>query len=587
MKLDPTKMKDWQIAEAAEENLKPAAELARELGLEDSEWTPYGRVLAKIDATRALRRLGERKRAKYIDVTAITPTALGEGKTTTTLGLVEGLGRLGRKVIGCVRQPSGGPTFNIKGSAAGGGLAQVVPLTSLSLGLTGDIDAITNANNLAMVALNSRMQHERNHDDAWLAERGLKRLDIDPGRIQFRWAMDFCAQGLRNIEIGRGGALDGFNCESGFYITVASEVMAILAMSADLADLRKRLSKIVVAYSKSGAPVTTADLEVDGAMCALLVNAIQPTLMQSIEGQPVLVHAGPFANIAIGQNSVVADRLACALGDYVVTESGFASDMGYEKFWNIKCRCSGLKPDAVVLVATVRALKAHGGAPAVKAGLPLDPAYTTENLDLLRKGCDNLLAHIDIIRRSGIKPVVCLNAFHTDTPAERALVREVAEAAGARFAASDHWLKGGEGALELAEAVIAACDEPNSFEYLCDLEEPLKDRIEKQVKEVYGGDGVDFAPLALEKLEAMQRDPETARLPVCIAKTQYSLSHDPKMLGRPKGWRMPVRDVLIYSGAGLVVPVAGEIKLMPGTSASPAYRRIDVDVETGKVKGLF
>ena len=587
MKLDPTKMKDWQIAEAAEENLKPAAEPARELGLEDSEWTPYGRVLAKIDATRALRRLGERKRAKYIDVTAITPTALGEGKTTTTLGLVEGLGRLGRKVIGCVRQPSGGPTFNIKGSAAGGGLAQVVPLTSLSLGLTGDIDAITNANNLAMVALNSRMQHERNHDDAWLAERGLKRLDIDPGRIQFRWAMDFCAQGLRNIEIGRGGALDGFNCESGFYITVASEVMAILAMSADLADLRKRLSKIVVAYSKSGAPVTTADLEVDGAMCALLVNAIQPTLMQSIEGQPVLVHAGPFANIAIGQNSVVADRLACALGDYVVTESGFASDMGYEKFWNIKCRCSGLKPDAVVLVATVRALKAHGGAPAVKAGLPLDPAYTTENLDLLRKGCDNLLAHIDIIRRSGIKPVVCLNAFHTDTPAERALVREVAEAAGARFAASDHWLKGGEGALELAEAVIAACDEPNSFEYLCDLEEPLKDRIEKQVKEVYGGDGVDFAPLALEKLEAMQRDPETARLPVCIAKTQYSLSHDPKMLGRPKGWRMPVRDVLIYSGAGLVVPVAGEIKLMPGTSASPAYRRIDVDVETGKVKGLF
>ncbi len=587
MKLDPTKMKDWQIAEAAEENLKPAAELARELGLEDSEWTPYGRVLAKVDATRALRRLGERKRAKYIDVTAITPTALGEGKTTTTLGLVEGLGRLGRKVIGCVRQPSGGPTFNIKGSAAGGGLAQVVPLTSLSLGLTGDIDAITNANNLAMVALNSRMQHERNHDDAWLAERGLKRLDIDPGRIQFRWAMDFCAQGLRNIEIGRGGALDGFNCESGFYITVASEVMAILAMSADLADLRKRLSKIVVAYSKSGAPVTTADLEVDGAMCALLVNAIQPTLMQSIEGQPVLVHAGPFANIAIGQNSVVADRLACALGDYVVTESGFASDMGYEKFWNIKCRCSGLKPDAVVLVATVRALKAHGGAPAVKAGLPLDPAYTTENLDLLRKGCDNLLAHIDIIRRSGIKPVVCLNAFHTDTPAERALVREVAEAAGARFAASDHWLKGGEGALELAEAVIAACDEPNSFEYLCDLEEPLKDRIEKQVKEVYGGDGVDFAPLALEKLEAMQRDPETARLPVCIAKTQYSLSHDPKMLGRPKGWRMPVRDVLIYSGAGLVVPVAGEIKLMPGTSASPAYRRIDVDVETGKVKGLF
>ena len=593
-------MKDWEIAEAAEATLRPAADLVRELGLEDDEWEAYGKFLAKVDVTRVLKRLStdggsgasapqprDLKRAKYIDVTAITPTALGEGKTTTTLGLVEGLGKLGKKVIGCVRQPSGGPTFNIKGSAAGGGLAQVIPLTSLSLGLTGDIDAITNANNLAMVALNSRMQHERNHDDAWLAERGLKRLDIDENRIQFRWAMDFCAQGLRNIEIGKGGRLDGYTCASGFYITVASEVMAILAMSADLRDLRERLSKIIVAYSKSGAPVTTRDLEVDGAMCALLVNAIKPTLMQSLEGQPMFVHAGPFANIAIGQNSVVADRLACALGDYVVTESGFASDMGYEKFWNIKCRCSGLKPDAVVLVATVRALKAHGGAPAVKAGLPLDPVYTHENLELLEKGCDNLLAHIDIIRRSGIQPVVCLNAFYTDTQAERDLVRRVAEKAGATFAVSDHWLKGGEGALELANAVIRACDEPNGFAFLCDLSEPLKDRIEKQVKEVYGGDGVDFEPLALEKLAQYQADPETAKLPVCIAKTQYSLSHDPKLLGRPKGWRMPVKDVLIYRGAGLVVPVAGEIKLMPGTSASPAYRRIDVDVETGKVKGLF
>jgi len=586
-KLDPTKMKDWQIAEAAETNLRKAADLAAELGLNEDEWEPYGRYLAKVDVTKVLARFGEKKRAKYIDVTAITPTALGEGKTTTTLGLVQGLGLLGRKVIGCVRQPSGGPTFNIKGSAAGGGLAQVVPLTKLSLGLTGDIDAITNANNLAMVALNSRMQHERNHDDAWLAERGLKRLDIVPERIQLRWAIDFCAQGLRNIEIGFGGKLDGFNMKSGFYITVASEVMAILSMASDLADLRKRLAKIVVAYSKSGAPVTTADLEVDGAMCALLVEAIKPTLMQSIEGQPMLVHAGPFANIAIGQNSVVADRLACALGDYVVTESGFASDMGFEKFWNIKCRCSGLKPDAVVLVATVRALKAHGGAPAVKAGLPLDPAYTTENLELLEKGCDNLLAHIDIIRRSGVRPVVCLNAFYTDTEKERQLVREVVEKAGARFAVSDHWLKGGEGALELAEAVIAACDEPNDFAFLCDLEEPLKDRIEKQVKEVYGGDGVDFEPLALEKLAQFQSDPEIARLPICIAKTQYSLSHDPKLLGRPKGWRMPVKDVLIYCGAGLVVPVAGEIKLMPGTSASPAYRRIDVDVSSGRVSGLF
>lgn len=586
-KLDPTKLKDWQIAEAAEESLRPAGDLAAELGLQDGEWSAYGNVLAKVDVTKVLSRLGPGKRAKYIDVTAITPTPLGEGKTTTTLGLVQGLGRLGKKVIGCVRQPSGGPTFNIKGSAAGGGLAQVVPLTALSLGLTGDIDAVTNANNLAMVALNSRMQHERNHDDAWLAERGLRRLDIDENRIVFKWAIDFCAQGLRDIEIGRGGALDGYNCSSGFYITVASEVMAILSMSSDLADLRRRLSKIVVAYSKSGKAVTTADLEVDGAMCALLVDAIKPTLMQSIEGQPVFVHAGPFANIAIGQNSVVADRLACALGDYVVTESGFASDMGYEKFWNIKCRCSGLKPDAVVLVATVRALKAHGGAPKVKAGLPLDPVYTAENLGLLEKGCDNLLAHIDIIRRSGIQPVVCLNAFYTDTPAERDLVRRVAEGAGASFAVSDHWLKGGEGALELAEAVVEACEKENSFSYLSDLSEPLDVRIERQVKEVYGGDGVDYTPEARAVLERFMADPEIAAMPVCIAKTQYSLSHDPSLIGRPRSWRLPVRDILVYRGAGLVVPVAGEIKLMPGTSASPAYRRIDVDVATGKVKGLF
>ena len=587
MTLDPTKMKDWQIAEAAEANLRPAAALAQALGIHDDEWDAYGKYLAKVDVTKVLKRVGAGRKGKYIDVTAITPTALGEGKTTTTLGLVEGLGKLGKKVIGCVRQPSGGPTFNIKGSAAGGGLAQVVPLTSLSLGLTGDIDAVTNANNLAMVALNARMQHERNHDDAWLAARGLKRLDIDENRIQFRWAMDFCAQGLRNIEIGKGGKLDGYTCASGFYITVASEVMAILAMASDLKDLRARLAKIIVAYSKSGAPVTTHDLEVDGAMCALLVNAIKPTLMQSLEGQPMFVHAGPFANIAIGQNSVVADRLACALGDYVVTESGFASDMGFEKFWNIKCRCSGLKPDAVVLVATVRALKAHGGAPKVKAGLPLDPVYTHENLELLKKGCDNLLAHIDIIRRSGVQPVVCLNAFYTDTPAERELVRTVAEGAGAAFAVSDHWLKGGEGALDLAQAVIRACDAPNDFAYLCDLAEPIRDRIEKQVKEVYGGDGVDFEPLAEEKLAAYQADPATAKLPICIAKTQYSLSHDPELLGRPKGWRLPVKDILLYQGAGLLVPVAGEIKLMPGTSASPAFRRVDVDVETGKVRGLF
>ena len=588
-KLNPVEMKDWEIAEAAEETLRPAADLAAELGLKDGEWSAYGPSLAKIDATKVLGRLGNAgHRAKYIDVTAITPTPLGEGKTTTTLGLVEGLGRLKKRVVGAVRQPSGGPTFNVKGSAAGGGLAQVVPLSALSLGLTGDIDAITNANNLAMIALMSRLQHEYNHDDAWLAARKVdRRLNIDPDRIQLRWAMDFCAQMLRNITVGQGGPLDGFEMPSGFYITVASEVMAILAMSADLADLRQRLSRMVVAYTKDGKPVTTADLEVDGAMCAWLVNAIKPTLMQSIEGQPMLVHAGPFANIAIGQSSVIADRLGSRLADYLVTESGFASDIGFEKFWNIKCRCSGLKPDCVVLVATVRALKAHGGAPAVKAGIPLDPVYTSEALDFLEKGCENLLAHIEIIKRAGINPVVCLNGFYTDTPAERALVRRIVEGAGARFAVSDHWLKGGEGAVELAEAVIAACDEPNDFKFLSDLDEPLSKRIETIVKDVYGGDGVDFSDTAKTKLAQFEADPATAKLPVCMAKTQYSLSHDPKLLGRPKGWRLPVRDVLLYSGAGLVVPVAGDIKLMPGTVANAAYRRIDVDVTTGRVKGLF
>jgi len=587
-KFDPVKLADWEIAEAAEPFLRPIADVAAELGLQADEIIPYGRLLAKVDASAVQRRLGASPhRAKYIDVTAITPTPLGEGKTTTTLGLVQGLGKLGKRALGTVRQPSGGPTFNIKGSAAGGGLAQVVPLSPLSLGLTGDIDAITNANNLAMVALTARMQHEHNYDDARLAQSHLKRLDIDPARVQMRWAIDFCAQTLRHIEVGLGGHMDGFQMHSGFYITVASEVMAILAMASDLADLRARLGKIIVAYSKCGKPVTAADLEVDGAMAAWLVRAVNPTLMQTLEGQPMLVHAGPFANIAIGQSSVIADRLASKVCDYLVTESGFASDIGFEKFWNIKCRCSGLKPDAVVVVATVRALKLHGGGPAVHAGRPLDPVYTGENLALLEKGCENLLAHIGIVQRSGIRPVVCLNSFHTDTPAEHALVRRIAEAAGARFAVSSHWLKGGDGATELAEAVIEACEEPNRFGFLSDLSEPLSKRVETIVKEVYGGDGVTYTNEAKAKLAALEADPATARLPVCMAKTQYSLSHDAKLTGRPKGWTLPVRDFLLYQGAELVVPVAGDIKLMPGTASNAAFRRIDIDTATGKVKGLF
>ena len=587
-KIDPLNLADWEIAEAAEPFLRPVADIAADLGLLPDEVMPYGRLLAKIDAPAVHARLGSGgHRAKYINVTAITPTPLGEGKTTTTLGLVQGLGKLGKRSLGTVRQPSGGPTFNVKGSAAGGGLAQVVPLSPLSLGLTGDIDAITNANNLAMVALTARMQHERNYDDARLAQSRLARLDIDPARIQMRWAIDFCAQALRNIEIGRGGAMDGFQMDSGFYITVASEVMAILAMASDLADLRARLGKIIVAYAKSGAPVTAADLEVDGAMAAWLVRAVNPTLMQTLEGQPMLVHAGPFANIAIGQSSVIADRLASKLCDYLVTESGFASDIGFEKFWNIKCRCSGLKPDAVVIVATVRALKLHGGGPAVLAGRALDPVYTSENLGLLEKGCDNLLAHIAIVQRSGVRPVVCLNCFHTDTAAEHALVRRIAEAAGARFAVSSHWLKGGDGAIELAEAVAEACEDAPRFAYLSDLSDPLSKRIEAIVTDVYGGEGVTYSDEAKAKLAAFEDDPAIARLPVCMAKTQYSLTHDPRRVGRPKGWALPVRDLLLYQGAGLVVPVAGDIKLMPGTASNAAFRRIDIDTATGKVKGLF
>ena len=589
MKLDPLKMSDWQIAEAAEESLKPVAELAAELGIEKDELSQYGKFYGKIDSASILSRLDKpgAKRGKYINVTAITPTPLGEGKTTTTMGLVQGLGKLGREPVGAIRQPSGGPTFNIKGSAAGGGLAQCLPLSPLSLGLTGDIDAITNANNLCMTALTARMQHENNYDDARLAKSGLTRLDIDPSRINMRWAMDFCAQALRNITIGKGGKLDGFEMDSGFYISVASEVMAILALSGDLADLRDRMSKIVVAWSRSGKPITTRDLEVDGAMTAWMVRAVNPTLMQTVEGQPVLVHAGPFANIAVGQSSVIADRVGGLLGDFIITESGFGADIGFEKFWNIKCRTSGLVPDAAVIVATVRALKSHGGGPAVKPGAKLDEAYTKENVALVEAGCENLLAHIETVVKSGVTPVVCLNAFHTDTAAEQAVVRRVAEENGALFAVSKHWEKGGEGAIELAEAVVEASSKPSTYKFLYSLDEPIEHRIEKIAKVVYGADGVEYSETAAAKLKVIESDPATASMPICMAKTQYSLSHDPELKGRPKGWTLPVKDFLTYSGAGFVVPVAGDIKLMPGTASDPAYRRIDVDTATGKVKGLY
>jgi len=580
-------MQDWEIAEAAEEQMKPVQQLAAELGLRGDELIPYGHKLGKVDYLKVLARLRDAPVGKYIDVTAITPTPLGEGKTTTTIGLIEGLGRLGQRVCGAIRQPSSAPTFNIKGSAAGGGLAQCVPLTPISIRLTGDIDCVTDAHNLAMVALTSRMQHERNYDDARLAQSGLKRLDIDPSRVQISWAIDFCAQALRKIRIGLGGKMDGVEMDSGFQMTVASEVMAILAVARDLRDLRERISRMVVAYSRSGQHVTTADLEVDGAMTAWLLEAIKPNLVQTIEGQPVFIHAGPFANIAIGQSSILADRLGTKLADYHVTESGFAADIGYEKFWNLKCRMSGLRPDAVVIVATIRALKMHGGGPTVKPGVPLDPAYTTENVGLVEKGCENLAAHIEIVRKSGVRPIVCVNHFETDTEAEILAVRRIAEAQGAKAVTSMHWLQGGAGAAELAEAVMETCRQKNDFHFLYNLGMPLRQRIALIAREIYGADGVTYTENALAKLKALEAGSLVMTLGTCMAKTQQSLSHDPLLKGRPRGWTLPINDILVYKGAGFIVPVAGEIKLMPGTGSDPAFRRIDVDVDTGKVKGLF
>lgn len=587
MPLDPTKHADWEIAEAAEKKMKTVYQVAEELGLEKEELLPHGHYVGKLDFKKILSRLKGRPDAKYIDVTAITPTPLGEGKSTTTIGLTQGLGKRGKKVIAAIRQPSGGPTMNIKGSAAGGGLSQCIPLTPFSLGLTGDINAVMNAHNLAMVALTARMQHEFNYSDEQLAKRNLRRLNIDPRNVEMKWIMDFCAQALRDIIIGIGGKEDGFMMRSGFAIAVSSEVMAILSVATDLKDMRERMGRIVVAYDKQGNPVTTDDLEVAGAMTAWMVEALNPNLIQTIEGQPVLVHAGPFANIAIGQSSIIADRIGLKLADYHVTESGFGADIGFEKFWNLKCRFSGLKPHAAVIVATIRALKCHGGAPIPVPGRPIPEEYKYENVEWVEKGTENLVHHINTVKKAGINPVVCINAFYTDTEAEIKTVKRLAEAAGARVAVSKHWQYGGEGALELADAVIDACNEPNDFKFLYDLSTPLRQRIELIAKEVYGADGVEYTPDALAKAKRMEEDSEIAKLGTCMVKTHLSLTDNPNLKGVPKGWKLHVRDILTYKGAGFVVPVAGTIKLMPGTASDPAYRRVDVDVDTGKVKGLF
>ncbi|MCX8023379.1 MAG: formate--tetrahydrofolate ligase [Syntrophorhabdaceae bacterium] len=586
MPYDPTKMADWEISEAAEKNMKSIWQLGDELGLEKDEVIPYGKI-GRLDYLKIMERLKDKPDGKYIEVTAITPTPLGEGKTTTSMGLIEGLGKRGKIVGGAIRQPSGGPTFNIKGSAAGGGNAQAIPLTEFSLGLTGDINNVVNAHNLCMVALTSRMQHERNYDDEALAKRGLRRLDVDSKNVQMGWVMDFCAQTLRRIIIGLGGKMDGFTMESRFDIAVSSEIMAILSIAKDLKDLRERIGKITVAYDKKGRPITPEDLEVAGAMTAFMRESINPTLLQTIEGQPVMVHAGPFANIAIGQSSIIADKMGLKMFDYHVTESGFAADIGFEKFWNVKCRISGLHPNVSVVTATVRALKMHGGGPKVTPGLPIPQEYTKENLQLLEKGIENLLHHIRTIKMSGMKPVVCINSFSTDTKDEIALIRRYAEAEGARVAVSEHWLKGGEGALELADAVIDACEEKVEFQYLYPLEMPLRKRVEIIAKNVYGADGVLWIPEAEEKAKKLETDPEFKNYYTMMVKTHLSLSHVPEWKGVPKGWTLPIRDILIFSGARFLCPMTGTISLMPGTSSDPAFRRIDVDTTTGRVKGLF
>ena len=576
--LDPTVYKDWQIAEEAEKNLPPVDYFREKLGLLPEEIIPYGKT-PKIDFIKVMKRLKDKPDGKFIEVTAITPTPFGEGKSTVSLGLIEGLGKLGLNVGGALRQPSGGPTMNVKGTAAGGGNALLMPMTEFSLGLTGDINDIMNAHNLAMVALNARMQHERNNNDEWLAKKGLKRLDIDPKRVEMGWVMDFCAQGLRNIIIGLGGRLDGYMMESKFGIAVGSELMAILAVARDLKDLRERIGKIVVAYSRSGEPVTCDDLEVAGAMTAWMRNTINPTMCYSVEHQPVLVHAGPFANIAIGQSSVIADRLALKLFDYHVTESGFAADIGFEKFWNVKTRLSGLTPNVSVLVATVRALKMHGG---------LDKKeLAVEDIGALERGIPNLLRHVSNIKNVYKLPcVVAVNRFPTDTDAEIDFIIAKCRELGVNTVLSTVWAEGGKGGEALAREVVRLCEEEKGdFTFAYEDELSIEEKIEAVVRKVYGGDGITVMPNAkkqIAQLEALG----FSKCPVCIAKTQYSFSDDPTKLGAPEHFTVTVKNVKVSAGAGFIVVLTGDILTMPGLPKVPAAEKIDVD-ESGRITGLF
>ena len=588
MSSDPSFPSDLEIARIA--NVKPIREIALDVGLEESDIISYGDTKAKIHLD-ALRRIGSNPKGKYVDVTAITPTPLGEGKTTTVVGLVQGLGVLGHRSIACIRQPSMGPTFGIKGGAAGGGYSQVVPMDEFNLHLTGDMHAITAAHNLVAAAIDARWYHEGRLTDERLTELGLKRLAIDPDKISWRRVVDVNDRALRNIVLGLGGSADGRPRESGYDITATSELMAILALvdgadyASALKNLRDRCGRVVIGSAKDGTPITLEDLGVAGAVAVLMRETLHPTLMQTLEGQAAFVHAGPFANIAHGNSSILADRMALHLGDYVVTESGFGADMGMEKFFDIKCRVSGLKPDCVVMVATVRALKTHGGGPKVIAGRPLDPAYTEENLPLLRAGMANLKSHISTAMGFGVPVVVAINRFPTDSKHEHDLIKEISLAAGATAAiTTDHHAKGGEGALELAEGVIEACDQPGDFKYLYPLDQSIKTKIETIAKEVYGAGEVEYSTKAERQIADFEKA-GFGYLPICMAKTHLSISHDPTLKGAPKGFTIPVREVRASVGAGFIWPLLGEMRTMPGLGTKPAYMQVDIDKE-GNVIGL-
>jgi len=580
---------DLDIAQDAP--LKPITEIAEMIGLDRSDLILYGDAKAKVHLD-VLKKLRDRPQGRYIDVTAITPTPLGEGKTTTTVGLTQGLGRIGKNAIACIRQPSQGPTFGIKGGAAGGGYSQVIPMEEFNLHLTGDIHAITAANNLIAAAIDARMYHEGRMSDDKLAEVGLKRLDIDPYSVTWNRVMDVNDRELRNIISGLGTHLDGRPRQAGFDITVASELMAILALvngddyHSTLKDLRTRFGRIVIGLDGNKKPVTLEDLQVAGAAAVLMKDTIHPNLMQTLEGQAAFVHAGPFANIAHGNSSIVADKIALRLGDYVVTESGFGADIGMEKFMNIKCRYSGLVPDAVVLVATVRALKMHGGGPRVIPGRDLDPAYLQENLALLEAGIPNMLVHIRNALRFGVPVVVAVNKFTTDTAAEVDLIRRYAVEAGAETAVmSDHWTDGGDGAMELAEAVVAAAEKPSEFKFLYPLDLTIKQKIETIAKEIYGAADVTYEPAAERQIKDYEAN-GFGGLPICMAKTHLSISHDAALKNVPTGFTVPVREVRASVGAGFIYPLLGTMRTMPGLGSTPAYMNVDID-EEGKVVGLF